>query len=193
MAAPMKLSLSSVLRIQTLNKSLVMARRVLSSQILPSCINNQVSSHTSRHLMQTGMQQFRFNRLSLLHVKSPLPFTSTTTSRNSLSMLSAHQQRFMTTGNGLTSDMLRREMENLSDRFMEAKELLDDARESMGTVYFNDDLEDADGAVEETLKEYKSLLARLSEEQKQTVMRTIGLRMEELSAQQIMIRESLKD
>ena len=63
----------------------------------------------------------------------------------------------------------------------------------MGTVYFNDDLEDADGAVEETLKEYKSLLARLSEEQKQTVMRTIGLRMEELSAQQIMIRESLKD
>ncbi|XP_033631033.1 uncharacterized protein LOC117292961 [Asterias rubens] len=187
----MKLSLSSVLRIQTLNKSLVMARRVLSSQILPSYINNQVSSHTSRHLMQTGMQQLRFNRLSMLHVKSPLPFTST--SRNSLSMLSAHQQRFMTTGNGLTSDMLRREMENLSDRFMEAKELLDDARESMGTVYFNDDLEDADGAVEETLKEYKSLLARLSEEQKQTVMRTIGLRMEELSAQQIMIRESLKD
>ena len=132
----MKLSLSSVLRIQTLNKSLVMARRVLSSQILPSYINNQVSSHTSRHLMQTGMQQLRFNRLSMLHVKSPLPFTSTT-SRNSLSMLSAHQQRFMTTGNGLTSDMLRREMENLSDRFMEAKELLDDAVSGTFKVFNN--------------------------------------------------------
>ena len=132
----MKLSLSSVLRIQTLNKSLVMARRVLSSQILPSYINNQVSSHTSRHLMQTGMQQLRFNRLSMLHVKSPLPFTSTT-SRNSLSMLSAHQQRFMTTGNGLTSDMLRREMENLSDRFMEAKELLDDAVSGSFKVFNN--------------------------------------------------------
>ncbi|XP_038064295.1 uncharacterized protein LOC119734802 [Patiria miniata] len=100
-------------------------------------------------------------------------------------------KRWMTTG--LTDDMLRKEMDKLTDRFMEAKELLDDARESKGSVYFNEDLQDADQAVEETLADFKRLLSQLDDAQRQTVTRSIGLKMEELSAQQQMIRESLKD
>ena len=61
----------------------------------------------------------------------------------------------------------------------------------MGTVYFSDDMQDAQNAVSETLKEYSELLSNLSELQKEEVVRTIGLRMEELKAQEQAIKELL--
>ena len=65
--------------------------------------------------------------------------------------------------------------------------------EAKGTVYFNEDLQEAKESIEETLAKYKSLLSKLSEEQERNVRRTIGLKMEELKAQEAMILESLKD
>ncbi|XP_060067176.1 uncharacterized protein LOC132547437 isoform X2 [Ylistrum balloti] len=66
-------------------------------------------------------------------------------------------------------------------------------RESQGTVYFSDDMSEAQEAVKDTLEEYNSLLSKLNDTQKQNVVRTIGLRMEELKAQQSALEESLKD
>ena len=66
-------------------------------------------------------------------------------------------------------------------------------RESQGTVYFSEDLEDAQTAVNETLEEYRSLLDRLSDEQRRELVSTLGLRMEELKAQQAAIEEELKE
>ena len=65
--------------------------------------------------------------------------------------------------------------------------------EAKGTVYFNDDLKDAKESVQETLSQYEDLMTKLSEEQERNVRRTIGLKMEELRAQEAMIDESLKD
>lgn len=45
-------------------------------------------------------------------------------------------------------------------------------------------MEDAQIAVRETLQKYENLLNQLSPEQKQEVLRTIGLKMEELKAQE---------
>lgn len=64
-------------------------------------------------------------------------------------------------------------------------------RSSAGTVYFSDDLQEAKSAVEETLQLYDALLSVLSEEQKQTVISSIGLKMEELKAQLIAIKEHM--
>ena len=66
-------------------------------------------------------------------------------------------------------------------------------RESKDTVYFSEDLEDAQEAVTETLTEYKQLLDKLSDQQRQEVISTLGLRMEELKAQQRAIEEDLID
>lgn len=64
-------------------------------------------------------------------------------------------------------------------------------RESQGTVYFSEDLEDAQEAVNGTLIEYKQLLDKLSDTQRQEVISTLGLRMEELKAQQKAIEDEL--
>ncbi len=63
----------------------------------------------------------------------------------------------------------------------------------MDSVYFDEDMKDAEDAIKETLTMYGRLLDRLNEEQKQHVTRTIGLKMEELKAQLNMIKESLRE
>lgn len=94
---------------------------------------------------------------------------------------------------GITEKELKKEMDDLTDQFMETRELLADAMEAKGTVYFNDDLEEAKESVQETLGRYQNLLHKLNEEQERNVRRTIGLKMEELRAQEAMIIESLAD
>lgn len=93
----------------------------------------------------------------------------------------------------ITEKELKREIDDLTDKFMETRELLEDAMESKDTVYFNDDLKDAKEAVQETLSHFEDLMAKLSEEQERNVRRTIGLKMEELRAQEMMIDDSLKE
>lgn len=61
----------------------------------------------------------------------------------------------------------------------------------MDTIYFDSDLKEAQEAVTEALELYEELLESLSLEQREGVIRTIGLKMEELRAQQTMIEDSL--
>lgn len=64
---------------------------------------------------------------------------------------------------------------------------------SHGTVYFADDLKEAQEAVSQTLNEYKTLLANVNNDQKQNIVQTIGLRMEELKAQLQNVQELSSD
>eukprot|EP00744_Colponema_vietnamica_P019543 GILI01027664.1.p1 GENE.GILI01027664.1~~GILI01027664.1.p1 ORF type:complete len:106 (+),score=19.43 GILI01027664.1:356-673(+) len=52
---------------------------------------------------------------------------------------------------------------SIMEKFGEARELLQDARESQGTSYFEADLEDAQKIVEEVTTEWKGLLDTLNE------------------------------
>lgn len=84
-------------------------------------------------------------------------------------------------------------MEDISEKFKEAMELMEDARGSVGTVYFSDDMSDAENAIEEVLSDYENLMQQMNEEQKKSVVRTIGLKIEELKAQIQMLKDSLKE
>jgi hypothetical protein len=66
-------------------------------------------------------------------------------------------------------------------------------RASVNTVYFNEDIQDARTAVEEAIGQYNDLLSMLSETQRQSVVVTIGLKMEELKAQLVAITEEMED
>ncbi|XP_077980625.1 uncharacterized protein LOC144435861 [Glandiceps talaboti] len=88
---------------------------------------------------------------------------------------------------------LRKQINILTDSFLEARELLVDAEEVKDTVYFSADIEEAEEAVTETLEAYEKLLSQLTEAQKTNVCRTIGLKMQELKAHQNAIREYLVD
>lgn len=65
-------------------------------------------------------------------------------------------------------------------------------RESMNTVYFSEDMQEAAEAVSQTIQMYEKLLNELDENQKKDVVRTIGLKMAELKAQQAAMEEELK-
>lgn len=47
-------------------------------------------------------------------------------------------------------------------------------RSSTGTVYFSEDMTDAENAIEAVLSDYDNLLKQLDENQKRAVVRTIG-------------------
>ncbi|XP_072043302.1 uncharacterized protein [Amphiura filiformis] len=101
--------------------------------------------------------------------------------------------RNLSAATSVTNEEVRKEIDAITDKFMEAKEYLDDAKDSMDSVYFDEDMKDAEDAIQETLNMYQDLIGRLNEEQKQNVTRTIGLKMEELKAQLDMIKESLRE
>ncbi|RUS89726.1 hypothetical protein EGW08_002544 [Elysia chlorotica] len=93
----------------------------------------------------------------------------------------------------LSAADMKKAMDQLTEQFMEARELIEDARESMETVYFSDDMAEAQEAVTTTLDQYQKLLSQLSESQRQEVLRTIGLRMEELKAQEQALKDAVLD
>ncbi|XP_061175212.1 uncharacterized protein LOC133184253 [Saccostrea echinata] len=92
----------------------------------------------------------------------------------------------------LSDHDVKKRTEELTDCFMEARELMQDAQESMNTVYFSEDMQEASKAVAETIKLYEKFLKELNENQKKEVTRTIGLKMAELRAQYSAMEEELK-
>ena len=74
------------------------------------------------------------------------------------------------------------DFELLEEEFAEARELLSDAEEAMGTTYFNDDLDDAREATEKVLERYESMKASLPEgsDELMDLQRSLGLKIEEL-------------
>tara|TARA_B110001452_G_scaffold171833_1_gene143917 strand:- start:1688 stop:2002 length:315 start_codon:yes stop_codon:yes gene_type:complete len=85
------------------------------------------------------------------------------------------------------------DLEELSDEFAEARELLSDAEEAIGTTYFEEDLEDARIAVEQVLERYDSIKASLPEgsDELMNLQRSLGLRMEELRGRYSLLIENL--
>ncbi|KXS09442.1 hypothetical protein M427DRAFT_64114 [Gonapodya prolifera JEL478] len=76
------------------------------------------------------------------------------------------------------------EIEAITDLYATAKDELDYALESKGTVYYNEEKKTAHEAVDAVLARFDSLLERVSSEGgKNEVKRRIGLRIEELKAQ----------
>ncbi|XP_037793166.1 uncharacterized protein LOC119588595 [Penaeus monodon] len=97
------------------------------------------------------------------------------------------------TDGSLTQQEIKREVDNISEKFTEAMELMNDARSSAGTVYFSEDMEDTTAQVQETLQDYHSLLERLTEKQKKQVIQSIGLKMEELKAQMSLLQDLARE
>ncbi|KAG0713007.1 hypothetical protein GWK47_017200 [Chionoecetes opilio] len=121
------------------------------------------------------------------HVKSPTargwpPSAGVAVCRDHHPALTSLRNNSNRGGEHLSSADVRKTIDNISQQFSEAMELLNDARSSTGTVYFSEDMEDAQTQVADTLKCYNTLLGKLNEEQRKNVIRSVGLRMEELKS-----------
>ena len=89
------------------------------------------------------------------------------------------------------SPELEEQLEQLNDEFAEARDLLSDAEESIGTTYFEDDLEDAKVAVEQVFERYDAMRTALPEDEVMDLQRSIGLKIEELRGRYSLLIQSL--
>lgn len=96
-----------------------------------------------------------------------------------------------TRGLAFTAADLDKKMGEVNDLFVEARELIADALDSQGSTYFEDDLDDAQHAVNECLDEYNAMLNQLDEAKKAEVMRSMGMKMEQLKGEFALILDSL--
>ncbi|KAK4777917.1 hypothetical protein SAY87_018104 [Trapa incisa] len=68
-------------------------------------------------------------------------------------------------------------------KFAEAREEIEMAMESKETVYFNEEAECARAAVKEVVELFEGLLAKLSERDRASLQRSMGLKIEQLKAE----------
>ncbi|KAG0710378.1 hypothetical protein GWK47_022949 [Chionoecetes opilio] len=155
-----------------------------------TCARLSVLRRSYHHLSIS--QRFRY------HVKSPTargwpPSAGVAVCRDHHPALTSLRNNSNHGGEHLSSADVRKTIDNISQQFSEAMELLNDARSSTGTVYFSEDMEDAQTQVADTLKCYNTLLGKLNEEQRKNVIRSVGLRMEELKSQMSLLEELAKE
>lgn len=80
-------------------------------------------------------------------------------------------------------------VEEINSKFADAREEIELAAESKETVYFNDEAENAKTAVKVVLDLYNGLLNRLSESERGSLQRSMGLKMEQLKAELAQLNE----
>eukprot|EP01026_Neomeris_dumetosa_P072657 TRINITY_DN74055_c0_g1_i3.p2 TRINITY_DN74055_c0_g1~~TRINITY_DN74055_c0_g1_i3.p2 ORF type:complete len:133 (-),score=22.91 TRINITY_DN74055_c0_g1_i3:227-583(-) len=82
-----------------------------------------------------------------------------------------------------TIQELQSEIDGLNDKFAEARDEIELAKEDAETVYFNESHKTAKEVVDEVLGTWQQLLQRLNEEEKSKLQCSMGLKMEQLKAE----------
>ena len=75
------------------------------------------------------------------------------------------------------------QIDNVNDMFVEARDLIEDARDEAETVYFNEAHTEAKEAVDKTVQLFDSILNSLSESERGKLQRMMGLKIEQLKAE----------
>mmetsp|Transcript_3508 Transcript_3508/g.7622 ORF Transcript_3508/g.7622 Transcript_3508/m.7622 type:complete len:160 (+) Transcript_3508:3-482(+) len=88
----------------------------------------------------------------------------------------------------MAEDELKRRMDDFQDLFVEARLCIEDAQESQETTYFAEDLDAAQEAVDEAVKAFNEVVADIDDkDQKNSVLRSNGLKVEQLKGEIQMI------
>ncbi|KAL5975500.1 hypothetical protein ACLOJK_019822 [Asimina triloba] len=91
-------------------------------------------------------------------------------------------REFSSESNDVAFDQSK-EIDEINLKFAEAREEIEMAMESKETVYFDEEAEAAREAVKTVLEKFKSLSAKLPEEERAALQRSMGLKIEQLKAE----------
>jgi uncharacterized coiled-coil DUF342 family protein len=81
--------------------------------------------------------------------------------------------------------------EELSELYGEARELMEDAEDSLGKVYFVDDLNEAREAIEQMIKRFEDARTQLPPAEAEQLVQIVGLKMEDLRSRLATMDENL--
>ncbi|XP_010471179.1 PREDICTED: uncharacterized protein LOC104751010 [Camelina sativa] len=95
-----------------------------------------------------------------------------------------NQRRFSSGGGGGGSPPdVNKVVDEINLKFAEAREEIEMAMDSKETVYFNEEAECARAAVTEVLELFEGLLGKVTEKEKASLQRSMGLKIEQLKAE----------
>ncbi|KAL0701479.1 hypothetical protein Bca4012_057601 [Brassica carinata] len=113
-------------------------------------------------------------------IRSPLPSPYSTSSHTRESFNSLIQRRFSTGG---SPPDVNKVVDEINLKFAEAREEIEMAMDAKETVYFNEEAECARAAVAEVMEMFEGLLGKVTEKEKSSLQRSMGLKMEQLKAE----------
>lgn len=90
------------------------------------------------------------------------------------------QRKFSTGG---SPPDVNKVVDEINLKFAEAREEIEMAMDAKETVYFNEEAECARAAVAEVMEMFEGLLGKVTEKEKSSLQRSMGLKMEQLKAE----------
>ena len=92
----------------------------------------------------------------------------------------------------MPEDDLRKRVEAINEKFVEAREEIEYALEEEGTVYFEEEVTMAREIADDALKMWRELIADLSDDAQRTeLQRSMGMKMEQLKAESQLLFDRL--
>jgi len=98
----------------------------------------------------------------------------------------ATRREFSSSSSSFSSSVVstKSRVDALNDMFVEAREEIESAQESVGSTYFNDDYDIAKACVDDVVRAWEELLASMSDEDDKAAMRrSMGLKIEQLKGE----------
>ncbi|CAN8235495.1 unnamed protein product [Cochlearia groenlandica] len=92
-------------------------------------------------------------------------------------------RRSFSTGSSSPAPDVNKVVDEINLKFAEAREEIEMAMDSKETVYFNEEAECARIAVAEVLEMFNGLLEKVTEKEKASLQRSMGLKIEQLKAE----------
>eukprot|EP01118_Nematostelium_gracile_P004232 TRINITY_DN14965_c0_g1_i1.p1 TRINITY_DN14965_c0_g1~~TRINITY_DN14965_c0_g1_i1.p1 ORF type:complete len:148 (-),score=30.28 TRINITY_DN14965_c0_g1_i1:85-501(-) len=83
----------------------------------------------------------------------------------------------------LSKEEQKKTVDEITEEYFKSKELIEDARESLGTTYFSEDFLEAERSMNRLKQDYSNFLQKLDERDKKEITLKLGMRMEEIKAQ----------
>ncbi|KAG7586706.1 hypothetical protein ISN45_Aa02g019770 [Arabidopsis thaliana x Arabidopsis arenosa] len=145
----------------------------------------QIPSITSSTILINSISNVSGN---LGSQSSPSPYSKSslyeTSSASSLiSRIQENQRRYGTDSSGDSPPDVNKVVDEINLKFAEAREEIEMAMDAKETVYFNEEAECARAAVAEVLEMFEGLLGKVTEKEKASLQRSMGLKIEQLKAE----------
>ncbi|CAG9460705.1 unnamed protein product [Pedinophyceae sp. YPF-701] len=83
----------------------------------------------------------------------------------------------------MTEAEIQKMIDEINDKFVEARDEIEFAQEDAETTYFNESCEAAREITQEALDMFNALLSRLDDDERGKLQRSMGMKMEQLKAE----------
>ncbi|CAL9240323.1 unnamed protein product [Arabidopsis halleri] len=144
----------------------------------------QIPSITSSTILINSISNASGN-LGSPYSKSSLSETSSASSLISRipNAFQENQRRYGTDSSSGSPVDVNKVVDEINLKFAEAREEIEMAMDAKETVYFNEEAECARAAVAEVLEMFEGLLGKVTEKEKASLQRSMGLKIEQLKAE----------